>query len=84
MNYVKLEEGYIKLIAQHQGIRFIIIFLLAFLLFSLNIDKPYNIWIRLLAAFTIASAFYFFLTANTTFWTPLIELEEDKKLNLLK
>jgi hypothetical protein len=69
MNDLRLKDNIIRYIAMHPWIRFLIIFMTSFLIFSLDIDRKYSILTRVIVSALIAFVVQTFLTVNATLLT---------------
>ena len=64
MNYIHINKKVIHYIADHHWVRFSIIFVLAYLSFSLSIDDEYSTITKVLAALLVAIIFHNFISIN--------------------
>ena len=65
LSNLKLKDTYVRDITTHPWIRFLIIFLTAFMIFSLNIHGNYSITTRAIVSALITIVIQTFLAANT-------------------
>ncbi len=79
---LRLKDNIVRDIAMHPWIRFLIIFMTAFLIFSIDIDSNYSMDTRILVSAFIAFVVQTFLSANATLLTlkPPISEEEQNDL----
>ena len=69
MNDLRLKDNIVRNIAMHPWIRFAIIFMTAYLIFSLNIDQKYSVSTRIIVSAVIAFVVQTFIAANATLFT---------------
>lgn len=75
---LQLKDTIVRDIAMHPWIRFLIIFMTAFLIFSLNIDSKYSMFTRILVSAFIAFIVQTFLSANATLLTLQPSITKEK------
>jgi len=69
LNQLQLKDSIVRDITAHPWVRFLIIFMSAFLIFNFNIENKYSIPTQILVSVFIAFVVQTFLAANTTLLT---------------
>ncbi len=82
---LQIKDKYLRYISMHPSVRFMIIFLTAYLIFSLNIENEYSITTRIIVAALVAFVVQSFLAVNTTLVpiVPIVPVETTRNESVL-